>query len=50
MLMWWNFVVRSRDELDSAYRHWQAGTPRFGRLTSPLARIPAPPPFWARPT
>jgi quercetin 2,3-dioxygenase len=47
ILMWWNFVVRSRDELDSAYRQWQAGSPRFGRLRSPLARIPAPKPFWA---
>jgi quercetin 2,3-dioxygenase len=41
ILMWWNFVVRSRDELDRAYRQWQADDPRFGRLRSPLARIPA---------
>ncbi|HEY2960113.1 MAG TPA: pirin family protein [Actinomycetota bacterium] len=47
VLMWWNFVVRGRNELDGAYREWQAGGPRFGRLRSPLARIPAPPPFWA---
>jgi quercetin 2,3-dioxygenase len=47
ILMWWNFVVRNRDELDAAHRQWQAGDPRFGRLTSPLARIPAPKPFWA---
>ena len=47
ILMWWNFVVRSRDELDSAYRQWQADNPRFGRLRSPLARIPAPKPFWS---
>jgi quercetin 2,3-dioxygenase len=46
VLMWWNFVARSRDELDSAYRQWESGHPRFGRLRSPLARIPAPPPFW----
>jgi redox-sensitive bicupin YhaK (pirin superfamily) len=45
--MWWNFVVRTRDELDAAYRQWESGDPRFGRLKSPLARIPAPPPFWA---
>jgi redox-sensitive bicupin YhaK (pirin superfamily) len=50
ILMWWNFVVRSRDELDRAWRQWEAGEPRFGRLRSPLARIPAPRPFWARPT
>ena len=50
ILMWWNFVARSRAELDAAYRQWESGDPRFGRLRSPLARIPAPPPFWARPT
>ena len=49
ILMWWNFVARTRDELDAAYRQWQADDPRFGRLRSPLPRIPAPPPFWARP-
>jgi redox-sensitive bicupin YhaK (pirin superfamily) len=47
ILMWWNFVVRSRAELDAAYRQWTAAGPRFGRLRSPLARIPAPAPFWA---
>jgi redox-sensitive bicupin YhaK (pirin superfamily) len=50
ILMWWNFVVRGRDELDRARRQWEAGDPRFGRLRSPLARIPAPPPFWPRPS
>jgi hypothetical protein len=49
ILMWWNFVVRTRDELDSARRQWESADPRFGRLRSPLARIPAPPPFWAPP-
>jgi quercetin 2,3-dioxygenase len=49
ILMWWNFVAHSR-ELDGAYRQWESGDPRFGRLRSPLLRIPAPPPFWARPT
>jgi redox-sensitive bicupin YhaK (pirin superfamily) len=49
ILMWWNFVARSRDELDGAYRQWESGDPRFGRLRSPLARIPAPRPFWAHP-
>src|SRR5512132_1149887 len=50
VLMWWNFVVRGRDELDRAYRQWESGDPRFGRLRSPLVRIPAPKPFWPRPT
>ena len=47
ILMWWNFVARTRAEIDDAYRQWESGDPRFGRLRSPLARIPAPPPFWA---
>ncbi|HZA83679.1 MAG TPA: pirin family protein [Actinomycetes bacterium] len=50
VLMWWNFVVRGRDELDRAWRQWEEGDPRFGRLRSPLARIPAPKPFWPRPS
>jgi redox-sensitive bicupin YhaK (pirin superfamily) len=49
VLMWWNFVARSREELEAAYRQWESGGPRFGRLRSPLARIPAPAPFWTRP-
>jgi redox-sensitive bicupin YhaK (pirin superfamily) len=49
VLMWWNFVARSRQELEAAYRQWESGGPRFGRLRSPLARIPAPAPFWTRP-
>jgi redox-sensitive bicupin YhaK (pirin superfamily) len=44
--MWWNFVIRDRDELDAAWRQWESGDDRFGRLRSPLPRIPAPPPFW----
>jgi len=49
ILMWWNFVARTREEIDTAYRQWESADPRFGRLASPLARIPAPPPLWARP-
>jgi redox-sensitive bicupin YhaK (pirin superfamily) len=44
--MWWNFVGRSRDEIDSAYQSWQAQDDRFGRVASALPRIPAPPPHW----
>jgi redox-sensitive bicupin YhaK (pirin superfamily) len=46
IVMWWNFVARSREELSAAYASWQALDDRFGRLRSPLARIPAPVPFW----
>ncbi len=46
IVMWWNFVARTRDELDAAYAAWRAQDARFGRVTSPLARIPAPAPYW----
>jgi len=40
--MWWNFVARADAELDEAATDWNAGHERFGRVASPLARIPAP--------
>ena len=43
ILMWWNFVARSRAEVEVATREWNAQEPRFGVVASPLARIPAPP-------
>jgi redox-sensitive bicupin YhaK (pirin superfamily) len=46
IVMWWNFVARDRDELLAAYRSWQEEDDRFGRISSPLPRIPAPEPYW----
>jgi quercetin 2,3-dioxygenase len=46
IMMWWNFVGRTRDEIDAAYASWEAGDDRFGRVTSALPRIPARAPFW----
>jgi hypothetical protein len=48
LLMWWNFVGRTREEITEAYRQWQAGDARFGTVASPLPRIPALPPAWLR--
>lgn len=42
VVMWWNFVGRSREELAEAGRQWEAGDDRFGRVASPLARVPLP--------
>jgi redox-sensitive bicupin YhaK (pirin superfamily) len=42
LLMWWNFVGRSADEIEQAAADWNAGR-RFGEVPGTrLARIPAP--------
>ena len=43
IVMWWNFVGRSREELAEAGRQWTAADERFGRVDSPLPRVPLPP-------
>ena len=50
VLMWWNFVARSRAEILAAYEQWRADDGRFGEVRSPLDRIPAPAPPWRRPS
>ena len=43
ILMWWNFVARTRDEIDEARTAWQGeDRDRFGPVTSRLGRIDAP--------
>jgi redox-sensitive bicupin YhaK (pirin superfamily) len=42
IVMSWNFVGRSRDEVARAASYWNAGAERFGVVASTLARIPAP--------
>ena len=39
VLMWWNFVARSREEVSEARRQWTADDGRFGRVRSSLSRI-----------
>jgi redox-sensitive bicupin YhaK (pirin superfamily) len=46
VLMWWNFVARTRDEVTEARSAWEARDDRFAPVTSGLARIPAPPTPW----
>jgi redox-sensitive bicupin YhaK (pirin superfamily) len=47
IIMWWNFVARTQQEVEDAWRAWQAeDADRYGRVASPLARIPAKPPWW----
>lgn len=46
VLMWWNFVARTREEIAAAADAWRSGGDRFPAFRSPLARIPAPTPPW----
>ena len=48
LVMWWNFVARTHDEVDEARAAWQSGPgdERFGTVASTLDRIPAPPTPW----
>src|SRR4051794_14319791 len=46
IVMWWNFVGRSRADIDAAYASWAAQDNRFGTVTSTLPLIPATAPYW----
>jgi redox-sensitive bicupin YhaK (pirin superfamily) len=47
VLMWWNFVARTKDEVTAARAAWQAEDgERFAPVASRLDRIPAPVPPW----
>ncbi len=46
ILMWWNFVGRSREELSEARSQWSADDGRFGRVRSSLQRIEVGAPPW----
>jgi redox-sensitive bicupin YhaK (pirin superfamily) len=44
LVMWWNFVGRSHDEIVQFRTQWQDQDERFGAVTGyPGARLPAPP-------
>jgi redox-sensitive bicupin YhaK (pirin superfamily) len=43
LVMWWNFVGRTHEEIETARRDWTAGSSRFGVVDGhDGARIPAP--------
>ncbi len=46
LMMWWNFVARTREEIDAAYAAWRDRDDRFGRVASSLPVMDAAPPFW----
>ncbi len=47
VLMWWNYVARTRDEIIDAHRDWTERAERFGSVASPLPAIDVGPPPWA---
>jgi hypothetical protein len=45
VVMWWNFVARSHDEIVAFREAWERGSDQFGRVdgyTGQLQRLPAP--------
>jgi hypothetical protein len=44
LIMWWNFVARTREEIDAAYNDWTAAAERFGQVQSRLPRPMGRPP------
>jgi quercetin 2,3-dioxygenase len=47
VLMWWNFVARTKDEITRARHDWATGDQRFGQVDSALGRMDVGPPPWA---
>ena len=47
LVMWWNYVARSREEITKAHSDWSNASPRFGTVASPVARIDTAGPPWA---
>jgi hypothetical protein len=46
LVLWWNFIGRSHDEVVGFRRQWQDGDERFGEVRGyrgRLDRLPAPP-------
>jgi hypothetical protein len=46
ILMWWNYVARTREEISDAHAAWTARSERFGVPASSLAAIDTGPPPW----
>jgi redox-sensitive bicupin YhaK (pirin superfamily) len=46
ILMWWNFVARTHEEVDAAFRSWEQADDRFGSVASSLERITTRRPLW----
>jgi hypothetical protein len=44
IIVWWNFVGRTHEEIEQALADWNAASPRFGTIPNPEAgtRLIAP--------
>lgn len=49
VLIWWNYVARTREEIRLAHRDWSTGSGRFGRVVSSLPRLDGPALPWPVP-
>lgn len=47
LVMWWNYVARTRAEVAAAHRSWLDDDGRFGTVASPLDRVEVDAPPWA---
>ena len=47
LVMWWNYVARTRDEVAGAHAAWTVRDPRFGSVASSLDAIDVGPPPWS---
>jgi redox-sensitive bicupin YhaK (pirin superfamily) len=48
LVMWWNFVARTQEEISNAYESWSKADDRFGVVSSSLARVEVGAPPWFR--
>jgi redox-sensitive bicupin YhaK (pirin superfamily) len=46
LLLWWNYVARTRDEITAAHRAWTSRDERFGAVASPVPAIDTAGPPW----
>jgi hypothetical protein len=45
IVMWWNFIGRTHEEIEGFREDWEAGSERFGAVqgyTGSVPRLPAP--------
>lgn len=47
LVMWWNYVARTRAEVVAAHADWTAGHDRFGTVATHLPPIHVDPPPWS---